>query len=202
MVLKKRTTITSKTVRANSMGITPISKSPALPRRISAPGTCVLPAKTVDIISVLEHSQATRGISVGHIVEAIPITVDSNQSIPDYFLGEVVAVRAIDDQPFCYIHFLNESAKLDDWTPLSNIRKLSPIDIETRLYSLQLESKNFFNLSSFSATASSVHPRLHVKSIRGIQLGNNVVLKAWYPSPYPEMISCPDLYNLDKPSRQ
>jgi histone acetyltransferase MYST1 len=52
----------------------------------------------------------------------------------------------------------------------------------------------FFGLSTFSATASASQPRAHIKSVRGVQLGKSVVLKAWYPSPYPEMVSCVNAY--------
>jgi hypothetical protein len=206
MVLKRRSTMTSQMVRVNNAGISPLTKTPPMNRRktMSAKTSNVLPAKTHDLLSVLEHGRATDGISVGHIVEAMPVYVDENDiSHPEYYLGEVVAIRQVDSdppgttRPFFYIHFLTEGPKLDDWLPLSHLRQIGSLSLlEQRIRSLgdPGDPKNFFTLSSFSATSSAIHPRFQVKSIRGIQLGNLAVLKAWYPSPYPEMISCPDKY--------
>lgn len=197
MVSKRRTTITSQTVRANLASITNISKHPTGSKRNVRVITDTVPAKITDILSVLDHSDKTQGLSVGHIVEARPVSVDPRQSVHDYGLGEVVAIRQIDNQPFFYIHYLNEGSKWDEWLPLENIRRIPPDLIEKRLkesiLSVNKEIK-FFNLSAFSATASAVYPRHHIKTIKGVQLGNTVVLRALYPSPYPEMISCPNSY--------
>ena len=197
MVAKRRTTITSKTVRANLANISTISKHPASSKRPVRVLTDSVPAKVTDILSVLEHSDKTGGLSVGHIVEAKPVPVDSAEGIDEYALGEVVAVRIIDAQPFFYIHYLNEGSKWDEWLPMSNIKQLTHEETERRLRDSILsvnKDVKFFNLSAFSATASAVYPRHHIKTIKGVQIGNNVVLRALYPSPYPEMISCPNSY--------
>ena len=197
MVAKRRTTITSQTVRANLASIATISKHPSGSKRPVRVTTDTVPAKITDIISVLENSGKTDGISVGHIIEAKSISVDPQQVIEDFALGEIVAIRQIDNQPFFYIHYLNEGSKLDEWLPLSNVRRLSNEALEKRLKESILsvnKDVKFFNLSAFSATASAVYPRHHIKTIKGVQMGNTVILRALYPSPYPEMISCPNSY--------
>lgn len=203
--MKRRATMTSQLVRMNNANITPLTKTPPMNRKKSSTASAAntLPAKTGDLLSVLEHGRVTEGISVGHIVEAIPMYVNmADASQGEYYLGEVVAIRQVETEgtgsrPFFYVHFLNEGPKLDDWLPLSHLRRISSTALlESRIRALGEpgDAKNFFALSSFSATSSNIHPRYHIKSIRGIQLGNQAVLKAWYPSPYPEMISCPDSY--------
>ena len=188
MVLKKRTTATSKAIQK----VTPVGRTLPQRRQSVAPST-VVSAKTTDILSVLENSRSASGIAVGHIVDAVPVSVDASLLLTDGFLGEVVALKWIDNEPFYYVHFLGEDSKLDDWLPLSHTRPIRAVDIERRLKVTGLNSP-FFALSSFSASSSSVHPRHHIKSVRGVQIGNSVVLRAWYPSPYPEMISCPNAY--------
>lgn len=192
MVSKKRTTITSHLVRTQTPQITPLSRMASKARRLAPGGLSsvnVVSAKTTDILSVLEHSRNFGDLSVGHLVEAVPVSVDNGSGI-GWYLGEVVAMKEIDGELFCYIHFLGNDSKVDDWISEKSIRKLSTLEVELK----KKQSANFFGLSSFSATSSSIHPRHHIKSIRGVQLGNGVVLKAWYPSPYPEMISCPNSY--------
>lgn len=197
MVAKRRTTITSQTVRANLSNMTTISKHPTSSKRPVRVSNDTVPAKVTDIISVLEHSTRTNGLSVGHIVDVTPGSIDVLHPVDEYSLGEIVAVRQVDNQPLFYIHYLNEGSKWDEWLPLGNIRRAQPEELEKRLkesiFSVNKDVK-FFNLSAFSATASAVYPRHHIKTIKGIQLGNNVVLRALYPSPYPEMMSCPNSY--------
>lgn len=195
MVGKKRSPITSQIVRSPNRGITPLSKLTSAARRVSG-GKLATPsliaAKTMDILSVLENSREFQGLAVGHIVDANPVSVCSSSAV-GFCLGEIVAVKQVDGEMFCYVHFLGEDTRVDDWIPRTSIRALSAVEVEKRLAALGSAVK-FFGLSSFSATSSSIHPRHHIKSIRGIQLGNSVLLKAWYPSPYPEMISCPNSY--------
>lgn len=159
---------------------------------VPSSGPACVSAKTTDILSVLENSKAAHGIAVGHLVEAFPVSVDAVDELT-WFLGEVVANKWIDAIPFFYIHFLGEDSKMDDWVPLSQVRQIASTDIEQRLGVTGLNSP-FFALSAFSASASAVYPRHTIKSVRGVQLGNSVVLRAWYPSPYPEMITCPNAY--------
>jgi histone acetyltransferase MYST1 len=151
----------------------------------------IIPAKFTDIMSVIENSDVCDGISVGHIVEAQPVHMGVNFN--EYILGEVVAVRKVKGLAFFYIHFLGEDPKIDDWIPKHHIRPLKASGVEERLGVKALNAP-FFGLSTFSATASASQPRAHVKSVRGVQLGNSVVLRSWYPSPYPEMVSCVDAY--------
>ena len=188
MVAKKRSTGGSKpSKKAGSGTPTPSARKPLG----SQPS--VQPAKTTDILSVIENTKLTGGIAVGHLVEERPTSVGPDDEVCEYFMGEVVAIKQVATEAFFYIHFLGEDAKLDDWVPRGHVRCVSTADIEAKLGVKGLNTP-FFTLSSFSATASAVHPRYHVKSIRGVQLGNAVVLKAWYPSPYPEMMSCVNAY--------
>lgn len=188
MVLKKRATVGKK----GSLASTAVSKK-SIQRQTPA-SVSTVPAKTADILSVLESSRATGGIAVGHIVDAVPVCMDPQESVEKRFMGEVVAIKWFERQAYFYIHFLGEDSRMDDWLPISNVLPLSALEIEKRVGVKSLNAK-FFTLSKFSATASALHSRNHhIKSIRGIQLGNTVVLRAWYPSPYPEMISCVDSY--------
>lgn len=191
MVAKKRSTAGSKPSKKPVSGTSTPTGGPGSKRKTSGGQPLVLSAKTTDIISVLENTKLTGGIAVGHLVEAMPTTLGPD--VKEYFMGEVVAIKQVGTEPFFYIHFLGEDAKLDDWVPRGHVRSVSAFDIEARL-SVRGLNTPFFTLSSFSTTASAVHPRSHVKSIRGVQLGNSVVLKAWYPSPYPEMMSCVNAY--------
>ncbi len=110
MVAKRRTTITSQTVRANLASMTTISKHPTGTKRPVRVTNDTVPAKVTDIISVLEHSTSTNGLSVGHIVEVTPGSIDPHQKIEESALGEIVAVRRIESQPLFYIQYLNEGS--------------------------------------------------------------------------------------------
>ena len=186
MVAKRKPNI-GKHSKKPASGVSTPTSSESSKRKIGAKETNVVPAKVTDILSVLENSQGCRGITVGHIVEAQPLEID------EFFLGEVVAVRRVGGASFFYVHFLGEDSKIDDWIPNERIRTLQSDEIEGRLGVKGLNAP-FFGLSSFSATASASQPRVHIKSVRGVQLGNSVVLRAWYPSPYPEMVSCVNTY--------
>ena len=192
MVGKKRSVIRSEILKGPNQTITPLSRISSQSRRIPVAGSSgvnIVSAKTSDILSVLDHSDS--GLSVGHIVEAQPVSVGINSL--GWYLGEIVAMKMDNDGVlYCYIHFLTDDSKVDDWIPRCDVRVISStVDLEKRL---KMSTLAFFGLSSFSATSSSIHPRHHIKTIRGVQLGNSVVLKAWYPSPYPEMISGPNAY--------
>jgi histone acetyltransferase HTATIP len=193
MVAKRRTTITSQTVRANLTSVSKISKIRTGSKKGLQSDPDIIPAKVTDIVSVLENSEKANGISVGHIVEAKPVLIEDSEETIDFILGEVMAIRQINDEAYFYIHFLNEASKLDDWLPYSHIRPIPTELLESRIRETMKDVK-FFNLSIFSATASAVYPRHNIKSIKGVQIGNTAVLRAWYPSPYPEMISCPNSY--------
>ena len=190
MVPKKRSSTGKKGGLASK-----VSSKKTVRRQAAAP-VSVVPAKTADVLSVLENSRTTGGIAVGHIVEAVPVCMDPGESVEECFMGEVVAIKWLDKEAYFYIHFLGEDSRMDDWLPISNVLPVRLLEIEKRgRLASSSGGAQFFSLSNFSATASAVHSRNnHIKSIRGVQLGNSVVLKAWYPSPYPEMISCVDSY--------
>jgi histone acetyltransferase HTATIP len=189
MAIKKRTS-ESKSKSKKSTAASVHSRN----RKQNSGISTAISAKTSDILSVLDHGQASRDISVGHIVEAQPVCMIVSESLNlQWYVGEAVAVRWINGEPYFYIHFLGEDSKMDDWLPRSKIRALKSTDVERRMNVTSLNA-TFFALSSFSASASSVYPRHSIKSVRGVQLGNSVLLRAWYPSPYPEMISCPNSY--------
>jgi len=179
MVSKRKLAIGKQSKKPGS-GTEELNRRKATPKELS-----VIPAKVADILSVLDNSTACSGVTVGHIVEARPVSMSD---VDEYFLGEVVAVKQVGGSPFFYIHFLGEDPKIDDWVPRDHLGSLSAHEIEERLGVKGLNAP-FFGLSSFSATASASQPRFHIKSVRGVQLGNSVVLRAWYPSPYPEMVS-------------
>ena len=188
MVIKRKS-VDSKSKQKNEKA------SKAVPRQLKqiVGNVATVSAKTADILSVLDHDEISYDISVGHIIEAMPSGLYPFERRKVWFLGEVISVRWILGEPYFYIHFLGEDSKLDDWLPKSNVRLVSSIDIE-RVMNVSELNAPFFRLSSFSASASSAYPRNNIKSVRGIQLGNSVLLRAWYPSPYPEMISCPNSY--------
>jgi histone acetyltransferase MYST1 len=186
MVAKRKPAIGKHSKKPIS-GISTPTGSEASKRKGGPKESSVIPAKITDILSVLENSKVGGGITVGHIVEAQPLDID------EFFLGEVVAVKQVNGSAFFYIHFLGEDSKIDDWLPSGRVKYVETKYIEEKLGVKALNAP-FFGLSSFSATASASQPRVHIKSVRGVQLGNSVVLRAWYPSPYPEMVSCVNTY--------
>ncbi len=186
MVIRKKATVAKHQRKPSVKGVSPSGSKAAKSKE-----TMSVPAKLSDILSVIETPDVSSDIHVGHIVEVKPSNFGAD--LDEFFLGEVVARRNTDGCNYYYIHFLGEDPKIDDWLSECDVRALSSSEIEGRLGVKGLNAP-FFGLSTFSATASASQPRSTIKSVRGVQLGNSVVLRAWYPSPYPEMVSCFDSY--------
>jgi hypothetical protein len=186
MVAKRRTTITSRMVRANSM-ITTVPAPTKAPRRQGSDSNPV-PAKVTDVASVLRDGRDCNLICAGHIVEASPCP-------GTWGLAEVITTRRVDDTILLYVHYYGEHKKFDEWLTLDRVRCVPVDELGSRLSSLCGDfGRGFFDLSIFSPTSSSVYPRYFLKNTRGVQIGNQSIVSAWYPSPFPEMVTSIDSF--------